>query len=339
MFNVVQCLRGLAALLVLFHHSRLYMPAAPEWTNFGARGVDVFFVISGFVMAHSLSQRDSRGLAAATDFAVRRLLRVVPLYWVATFLLIRHDLLAGRVPECLWKDLLFIAHESIQFPGRMYPVLVPGWTLNYEMFFYGLLAVALLFTRNAARTIGAVLLLMTGIGWCVKPPNSSVAGFYTSPFLVLFVAGMILHGARSHLPRLGAGPAASILVAALIVMCAPLPGPRLVAVGIPALIAVGAAVQLSSVSTASFRLPIALGDASYSIYLLQGFGIGAGRRLIELLGFAPAPNGAGAWLAALVLCVFGTLWGLAVYRWLERPVYLWSMRWWRDIWSPRNGPT
>ncbi len=88
-YDGIQALRFVAALLVVFTHSTFYVgerliPGFPVWSN-GAAGVDIFFVISGFVMVIS-----SQELLARADgwriFMMRRIARIVPLYWIATSL-------------------------------------------------------------------------------------------------------------------------------------------------------------------------------------------------------------------------------------------------------------
>ncbi len=127
----------------------------------GFAGVDVFFVISGFIM-WSISARESRPAA----FMVNRIVRITPLYWLATGVMI-FGALAGlfpRVvltPDHIVNSLLFIPHVSPS-NHQVWPLLVQGWTLNYEMFFYALFALTLF----APRALQA-LLCVAGIACCV----------------------------------------------------------------------------------------------------------------------------------------------------------------------------
>ena len=111
----LQYLRAVAALMVVFHHARWLFPAdcilnTAAWSEFGSRGVDIFFVISGFVMAYSTRSFDPAGSrpAQAADFLVKRLIRVVPLYWVATLWTARRIIWHGNVDLDLVKDFLFL---------------------------------------------------------------------------------------------------------------------------------------------------------------------------------------------------------------------------------------
>jgi exopolysaccharide production protein ExoZ len=160
----VQVLRAVAALLVLASHvghdltRRLGFEGYPP-LQFGAGGVDVFFVISGFIMVWS-----SRGLfgqpGAAGTFMARRLVRIVPLDWATTLLFLAGILIhppmahRGVDPPHLVASLLFLPWPDQD--GEHSPFYGIGWTLNYEMFFY--VAFALLLPL-AARPRAAVLAL------------------------------------------------------------------------------------------------------------------------------------------------------------------------------------
>ncbi|PHP26094.1 hypothetical protein CJ301_18300 [Limimaricola cinnabarinus] len=124
----------------------------------------IFFVISGFVIMHACRDEPVR------TFAVRRIIRVVPLYWLMTqafyVLMLRSDLAAGtplaRLPE-LVASLLFIPHYHQGVPTEIWPLLVPGWTLNYEMFFFAVFGIGIAFGRPA-HVAGAILLALVAAG-------------------------------------------------------------------------------------------------------------------------------------------------------------------------------
>ena len=135
-FEGIQYLRGIAAMMVVFHHARNEFGAAMSVT-LGARGVEIFFVISGLVMMYStkgglqaagLTLRER--ISGAVLFWKRRFIRVAPLYWIALLLFAQF---ASRVDLTDWtllKDALFIPHLNKAFPDQIWPTLVPGWSLN-----------------------------------------------------------------------------------------------------------------------------------------------------------------------------------------------------------------
>jgi exopolysaccharide production protein ExoZ len=194
----IQYLRGLAALSVLATHA-LQWPLAEinmGLLKTGRLGVDVFFVISGFIITTIAGD----GRFNPREFLVRRAFRIVPAYWAATLLI---TILAVAIPsqfrttiptiEGLAKSLLFI--PSLEPKA---PLLLLGWTLNFEVFFYVLFA-SLFFLGSKARTF-----VLLGIFACLIAIGQLVGGLghveaiYTSPSLIGFSFGTILAQAYRH---------------------------------------------------------------------------------------------------------------------------------------------
>src|SRR5690349_19756820 len=151
----VQYLRGIAAMLVVLHHLHF------EGTQLGPYGVKVFFVISGFVMWHTTLLSD----ISVTAFWRRRIVRIVPLYWIFLSILIVIALFTPQylnstvvTPEAAIKSYFFIPHYNTS-QNIIAPLLIPGWSLNYEMFFYFIFGAALLVKPNALRAIFLGVLL------------------------------------------------------------------------------------------------------------------------------------------------------------------------------------
>ena len=149
----IQILRAVAAWLVVFSHFMQLFPTSHlvnnGWKNYGWLGhfgVDLFFVISGFIMFYSLSIR----MCSAKDFFIRRTLRVVPAYWFFTCLIALLSLLytkefsyTGWNWNFLIASLFFTLSKNPSGIGY-FPLLTVGWTLSYEMFFYALLGLCIL---------------------------------------------------------------------------------------------------------------------------------------------------------------------------------------------------
>ena len=111
-----------------------------------AAGVDIFFVISGFIMLVTSRQ------TSPAEFMVRRLIRIVPLYWaltllVSALLILKPELFRTTVVTApfLIKSLLFIPYANPGHGGEVMPILTPGWSLNFEMFFYLIFCFVLIF--------------------------------------------------------------------------------------------------------------------------------------------------------------------------------------------------
>jgi len=296
----IQYLRGLAALAVVAFHTGYTR------TVIGAAGVDVFFVISGFIMVH-VSRRE----AAPAAFLAARLLRVVPLYWFATLATLA---IRPEPGSDLLTSLSFIPHLGLD--GRDRPVVDQGWTLNFEMFFYAAFAVSLLASaqvRLRALTVGLGALVLIGVA---LHPVGIVASTYTSPMLLEFLAGAWLCRAWQTRRLPGAGLSLAMVAAgcvAFVIALHTMPGAERPFVwGIPALLIVAGGL---GVETAG-RLPrvpglVSLGNASYALYLTHMLVI---RPMLAVLKPYPAP------LALAVTAGLCVVLALAVHRGLEVPI-------------------
>ena len=208
----VQYLRAAAALVVVFYHvsvlSQKTWGLDPDRIDYvGAAGVDLFFVISGFVMAMIVARP---GAFDGREFWIRRIARVVPAYWVITFVvfalaLAMPSLFSSTTADLpsLVTSLFFVALDHGD--GDTVPLLVVGWTLNYEIFFYACVALtAGLFADR--RLIGASILMicLVAAGLWLKPENPSLV-FYTDPILLEFVFGILVFQTWSGTREAGPG--------------------------------------------------------------------------------------------------------------------------------------
>ncbi len=326
----MQALRAAACLLVVLYHALDSWGARQSpvrsadslWPN-GAAGVDLFFVISGFVMARSSARL--AGAADAWRFAWRRLRRIVPLYWLMTGAKLLVLAVSGAaVLPGLWQlaaSLLFVPARDAA--GLVRPVLGVGWTLEFEMLFYALFATAIW-----RRPRGPALALLL-------PPlvALAVAGFFRGPawpapgarakglVLELWLGGAVAGWAGGR-PRAGA---ALLAIGLALLLSLPQPGPwRFAAWGVPAAACLAGAVALEPV--AAGRVPgwlLAVGEASFSIYLLHPFLVPALAR--GLSWYAPTQAGLPALIAACLLVSASG--GLLLHRWVDWPLQRYLAAW------------
>ncbi|OCX32515.1 hypothetical protein QU42_02965 [Bradyrhizobium sp. UASWS1016] len=189
----IQYLRGIAAMMVVFFHANGMTAEyfGSTWSPLGAAGVDIFFVISGFIMWVTTGARRT-----PASFIQHRIVRVVPLYWCVTLALFSSWVIfrnSTPLPplENLLKSLLFIPHISAR-TGQIEPLLIAGWTLNFEMFFYAIFALSLLLSgRYRAILVFSVLTSLVMIGQVFSSSNP-VMITYTSPLLLEFALGCLL---------------------------------------------------------------------------------------------------------------------------------------------------
>ena len=151
---------------------------ALQYLNVGAAGVDLFFIISGFVMVYSSEPLfgSSRG---AIYFFCHRIIRIVPLYWIVTALALilatMHGF-GGMYPlHMIVGSFLFI--PMLRPEGVMQPLVAQGWTLNYEMFFYVIFAMACTAPRQIAVGITSAALVLAVLFGRLYTPLPDIASF------------------------------------------------------------------------------------------------------------------------------------------------------------------
>lgn len=335
----IQYLRAVAALAVVVYHA---VERGGGHFGTGAAGVDVFFVISGFIMA-LVGARPGQTPRA---FLQRRAERIAPLYWLVTlgvaFLALAAPALFPRMvvtaPHVL-QSLFFVPHISPT--GEPAPLIVPGWTLNYEAFFYLLFALTLFAPmRLRVWALSALLIGLVALGLLV-PMESIVWRTYTSPLLLEFLLGVWLGhawkagwtaGRLGGLALMALGLAGFAVAAALQLDVEPI---RLLAWGAPAFLLVAGAASLEQSSVVPrWRWLGLLGDASYSIYLVHGLAISAAARLLSPLGMDQGLILVAAALPASVAA------GLGCYVLVEKPLLaLFRVRQKRAASRARQGAT
>ncbi len=242
----IQYLRAFAAFaVVIFHAQALTYGKA---LVVGSAGVDVFFVISGFVMWSVTAYRTQ----TPADFLLNRIIRIVPMYWFVTlsfiFAAITFPSLFPRLVVSTghtFASLLFVPMRSPS-NGEIWPVVVPGWTLNCEIFFYAIFALAL-FLENTKRLIflTAAFFALVLVGR-IYTGNSPLIIFYTDPILLEFPSGILLGRAfeQDRLPWLRWGYVALAVGLLLFLVSArfEIESPRVVVWGIPAFLLVAGVV-------------------------------------------------------------------------------------------------
>lgn len=215
MLYFLQVLRGMAAFLVMLFHYRGFMDGTYGKTNLshvlfgnGDVGVDIFFVISGFIIVYSTTKKEHAG---CIDFIVRRFFRVVPMAWLATLTFYLLDR-SAHDSATLFKSLAFIPLENKGPPALGYSLYPVIWTISYELFFYLVFSLALAFTHRfrtllASLLIGACIyafqVLLTGefsLSAYHEPMSDFVSSWFPLQILALFgnpmslefVVGMVL---------------------------------------------------------------------------------------------------------------------------------------------------
>ncbi len=175
----LQILRFIAAILVVTLHLGF---------EFGHIGVDIFFVLSGFIIAYVTNKK-------TTYFFINRLIRVIPIYWLITIIFTTALLLFPNIFEIskfnyeyLFKSLLFIPFDNLD--AGHYPLVIYGWTLNYEIYFYLIFSLAILISKkNVTFTFIIIFLIIYFINLV---QNNFISEVYTNPIIFEFMFGVLI---------------------------------------------------------------------------------------------------------------------------------------------------
>jgi peptidoglycan/LPS O-acetylase OafA/YrhL len=323
-------LRAVAALMVVLYHAfemwgERIDPNAPgvTWSN-GAAGVDIFFIISGFVMVIS-SRRLVHQPGGWLTFLKHRVVRIVPLYWLLTTLkLLAVVVLAGAVLRTR-LDFNFVAGSYLFLPvvdsaGHFRPVIPVGWTLTYEFLFYLLFAIAL------AMRVDVLRVVLPGLGGLsilafLRTETWPAWTIVFDTIVLEFIFGVILARLTLRgfsLPPLIAGILAVVGFAMILAVPLGQENARVLTWGIPAFTIVAGGVSLEPfVASALPRWLLTLGDASYSIYLSHGFVVPALGLLVGSIVW-PGPWTEGLTIAFCLL--LSSVAGWIVFIMMENPM-------------------
>lgn len=334
----LQYLRFFAALMVVLGHGWQMVPLVgagdlgPSFKG-GASGVDMFFAISGFIMVYITGGESSSAPPPPGRFFADRFARISPSYWVITLLMAGILIVAPSMfrsatfdAASLITSLLYIPWPSNAVPGAT-PLLQIGWTLNYEMLFYAIFAVAMMISRERRIPIAALaILLLVSMQLFKDNRSNDFFQFYSSTIMIEFVFGMMIALAfRRYRPG-----NAVLAVMFAVGVCAygwaltnsmwRLDQMRFLVWGVPAALVVAAvtAADLRGI-VPRIKVLLLLGNASYAIYLTHLFPLGALRKVWPMMpGFLRSSDVFLIGAAVGIALVTGVLFYLLVEKPLVR---------------------
>lgn len=337
----IQVLRAVAAMMIVVHHcgietSRLAASFGQDRlfndAPWGA-GVPLFFAISGFIMV-ATTGNEFGSFANAWNFMRRRLIRIVPLYWLIT----TGALVAAMIVPSLMKlppgdNWYFLASYGfwpyVRADLNVRPLVTPGWTLNLEMFFYVIFAIGLCFPKKFGLAFlftaltSFVALRLTGV-----LPGVAL-NFWGDPIVLGFVLGALVGLLYNRGHRLGFGSAGALLAvgAAALLGHGDFAGlkeddfvPR-IADAIPSAVIVAAIAmgpQLRE-SAKDWWPALFIGDASYSLYLIHEFVL----RPLYLVWLKSVGTSLSLWLFLPIGISASVVVAAALYLFFEKPVTRW----------------
>jgi exopolysaccharide production protein ExoZ len=342
----LQGLRFLAAGMVLLLH--LILENRPHGVIMRTPGripleasVDLFFIVSGFIVYYLCHNKFGRPGYTRT-FVKHRLIRVVPLYWVWTSILILVMVFQSHLVNRSELDAARVVGSYLFLPlprgdGTFFPIFILGWTLNFEMYFYFLFAIALNFSRKIGLiVIFSTICTMAAIGIATQTQLPFLM-FYTRPITLDFLYGIMiaqlyLRGTRLPLlVRLGMMLGGFGLLSIIghlginSIYSRPFWG------GLPMVLIAGGAVLGRDLPASTWwgRIIVEGGGASYSLYLTHMFTV---RAMDVVWGKAGLPYG---WPFIIVGFCVALVVASVAYRLIETPL-LKAMRNWIDKPVPRG---
>lgn len=338
----IQILRGIAASLVVFLHVMADIGLKTNTSSFinfynlkafGDIGVDIFFVISGFIMV-LVHYDDFNKESTSIGFLKKRILRIAPLYWFFTLFA---TVLLLFLPEVFSKgktfDLMHLLSSLSFIPwynsiGEISPVIGVGWTLNVEMYFYLIFAFCLLFPRKYLLIIMSIVL----VGGLIIT-NSFNSDFpyllmIARPLLLEFLAGVYIgwfykKGINLKYPFLGLFLGVILFVINIFMEFDLLY--RVLYNGIPSVLIIYSLITLEkkyNFNNLRFKRGLLIfGAASYSIYLSHPFTYKFGYRLFSDQFISLHPDG-----VIIIVTIFSLLCGIIVYYLIEKPLFIYTKK-------------
>lgn len=311
MITNIQILRAIAAIIVIAFHTVLAAEKYNLPTNFfykvdfwGAAGVDIFFIISGFIMVYIQDKKKRNSV----EFLMDRMERILPLYWTLalfiSFLLIVFPQGFNELTlnfETFFKTLFFI-----NFLSNETPLVYVGWTLEYEMLFYLVFGLSLLIKNQkfAFLVCIAILISMVFLG--------------LNAIIVEFIYGMMIGLLFSKYRFTIKNKYCLIMIIlgfSLLTIEWSKEISRSITWGLPSILIFIGALYLKPIKNKILEL---LGASSYSMYLVQVFSIPIFYKAISSISVFKIPQLAEVYVILCIVC--SIIAGLLLYLLIEKPL-------------------
>jgi exopolysaccharide production protein ExoZ len=334
----LEALRGAVILGVMFCHVQLYFASKlqrpdflPQFLVAGAC-IDIFFVLSGFLMVYS-TERLFGQPGAMRIYFVRRAGRIIPMYWAATtvvlvYMIVHYGGVANAIGGAPGIDYIICSYLFIPY-GHDWgaPLHGVGWSLVSEVFFYVLFGLLVMWSRRTVvLAVSAFFIAIVAIGQ-IFPALPNPFHYWTHPLILEIVCGMAIALAYRNGFRLAPRHVYLVVAAGLAVLFWSWRQEqffladsvaRVFIWGLPAVAIVGA---LALAREPMRRTPVSrlfafFGAAGYSLYLFHTLGLGLPTMLLgRWIDLAHLP-----WLHFALLLVCVSVPGLVLYRLVEKPL-------------------
>ncbi|ERH67118.1 hypothetical protein N172_01875 [Pantoea dispersa EGD-AAK13] len=332
MFYSIQFLRGIAALMVVLthiaHKGQQYGTGSLHWFHVGGNGVDLFFIISGFIMCVTTHKNNITLL----NFLINRTLRIIPLYWVLSLAalliyLVHPQLVNSSGGKTGIFQSFFLIPDGVKF------LIQNGWTLSYEFYYYLIFAAFIFLTdTKPIRYLGVSLtILVLSLSGLILQPATPLTVFLFSDMLLEFMLGVLgfVIIRKVKLPQVSA-----CLMILLGLACVTynnlygtpdLPLGKVINSGLPMFLIFLGSLSLEPWFAAGkgqlVRAFEHIGNSSYSLYLIHPFILSPVALVLKKVGLL-SPG-----LFTVALLTGSVMSGLLTYRFIEMPLGRLTKKW------------
>jgi exopolysaccharide production protein ExoZ len=337
--NSIQFLRGFAALAVVIHHTggyvkRYFVPTLLFDDNFsiGFAGVDLFFVISGFII-HFTSKKYLDNPSKIKDYLKKRFIRVYPIYWIITTTLFLSSWLIVKI---LHKNIFSIGYPETVITYLKTYTLFPlhfainpvTWTLSYELFFY--LCFAILIISKRLWIVPAIIIAISFYNIFIDISeipdiNFNYYNFVFSGYNFEFMFGFLIYQFYEKIKLSNIISVILLIVSiSIIVFFGYSVGDydsyqRVLTFGLPSGLILIGLLNLEKNNAISFpKFTIILGDASYALYLIHFPMMLLLNKLPQILGYNFSANQEVWYSYFIIIAIIIT--SVSVHKWVEKPV-------------------
>lgn len=312
----IQALRGLAAFLVVLLHAcykeTVYSNGFFTGFHFGNIGVDLFFIISGFIMLHTIKANTQ-----PFDFLVKRFIRIYPIYWVTSivalvgYIFVPNLVNSGREADLLATFLLLPTQVGYLNPN--------AWTLSFELFFYLILFFVLLLSFRFRVLITTLTIGALGLFGLYAVPAGNWPSFVFNTILFEFSFGFLVYGLYLYFVKLNRYllPLRFLSIVLFTLFLDVDSSLRFVYFGVPALcLCVFILTFEPLLQKRPIGLLMKLGNSSYSLYLIHAFVLSGGGFVLSKVPFV-ANN---SYLFVSLLIIASLVAGYWCFKFVEQPL-------------------
>ncbi|MCT2387154.1 acyltransferase family protein [Erwinia pyrifoliae] len=315
----IQWLRGLAALSVVIQHtafkSHQYNYNILTGYNIGSFGVDLFFIISGFIMCHVTSEKTK-----PTEFLKKRLARILPLYWVLSLVALVIYIITPSLVNSSGGNTDIISSIFL-LPTKDKLLIQNGWSLSYELFFYSIILISLLSRKKNIFLLTNLIIFALVLAGLLYRPKTEYLNFATNTLLIEFSMGSLAYYLYEKIPATNWFINLTLLTVGIAALTYQYANAdmydlkyRFLYAGTPMLLILLSLVLFEkNAKMVKISILEKIGFSSYSLYLSHAFVLSASAKIISKI-----TNNPFAFACSLVF--LSVIFGFICYKLIEIPL-------------------